>query len=155
MRNWIYVVPNSVVRKQAYYRVSQQVPDRDLKKWQKKSVKVCLHFSKAMQIALQFDKKIFHQKKIKISWKKSLGHPVVLQERSRARVNCFRKEQKFLTFLYFSAFSQNCWKERRKERREEETGVNNGPSFSKSTWWISTEFLWSKFLLLLLSAAYY
>ena len=54
------------------------------------------------------------------------------RRRSRARENCFRKEQKFLTFLYFSAFSQD-WKERRKERREEETGVNNGPSFSKST----------------------
>lgn len=42
------------------------------------------------------------------------------RRRSRARENCFRKEQKFLTFLYFSAFSQTCyccWKERRKERR--------------------------------------
>ena len=97
----------------------------------------------------------FFTKKNQNFVKKKFRTPCTTTRRSRARENCFRKEQKFLTFLYFSAFSQNCWKERRKERREEETGVNNGPSFSKSTWWISTEFLWSKFLLLLLSAAYY
>ena len=96
----------------------------------------------------------FFTKKIQNFVKKKFRTPCTTTRRSRARENCFRKEQKFLTFLYFSAFSQD-WKERRKERREEETGVNNGPSFSKSTWWISTEFLWSKFLLLLLSAAYY
>ena len=96
--------------------VSQQVPDRDLKKWQKNPWKFVYILAKQCRSHFNLINFFLHQKNQNFV-KKNLGHPVVLQERSRARVNCFRKEQKFLTFLYFSAFSQNCWKERRKERR--------------------------------------